>query len=165
MFFDAGILGSRRLRHLPGAIVWKVGGFKAMTAALDPRGKRIRAELDEAQAPARGSGRGPGRLSSAAASEAEREADAIVASARDEAERTAKEAHERMTDFVAPPHRRRRGQDRPGRGARPPPQVRAAAADAAVRVSETILREEVKGEKGQDLVAQSLADVRAKLHS
>ena len=31
------------------AIVWKVGGFKAMTGGLDSRAERIRAELAEAQ--------------------------------------------------------------------------------------------------------------------
>jgi F-type H+-transporting ATPase subunit b len=44
-------------------------------------------------------------------------------------------------------------------------QVRAAAAETAVRVSETILRETVTGDKAQELLTRSLADVRAKLHS
>src|ERR1700709_2583017 len=81
------------------AIIWKVGGFKAMTSGLDSRGKRIRAELDEAK-----------RLREEASAvladyqrrrgEAEREAEALVSGAREEAERIAREAHERMADFV-----------------------------------------------------------------
>ena len=145
------------------AIVWKAGGLTALTQGLDARGKRVQAELDEAR-----------RLREEAAGvladyrrrreEAEREAEAIIAAAREEAERTSRDAHERMTDFVA-----RRTAAAEAKIAQAESQafarVRAAAAEAAVRVSETILREEVKGEKGQELLARSLADVRAKLHS
>ena len=68
--------------------------------ALDKRAARIKAELDEAR-----------RLRDEAAkllaeyqrkqSEAEREAEAIVADAKAEAERVAAEAHAKMEDFVA----------------------------------------------------------------
>jgi F-type H+-transporting ATPase subunit b len=44
-------------------------------------------------------------------------------------------------------------------------QVRAAAADAAIRVSETILRERMTGDAAQSLLDRSLAEVRTKLHS
>jgi F-type H+-transporting ATPase subunit b len=145
------------------AIVWKAGGFTALTQGLDARGKRVQAELDEAR-----------RLREEAAGvladyrrrreEAEREAEAIIAAAREEAERTSRDAHERMTDFVA-----RRTAAAEAKIAQAETQafaqVRAAAAEAAVRVSETILREQVKGEKGQELLAKSLSDVRTKLHS
>ena len=87
-----------------------------MTEALDQRGKRIRAELDEAK-----------RLREEAAKvladyqtrrgEAEREAQDILAAAQDEARRTADEAHRRMQDFVDRRTARRRGEDRPGRDA------------------------------------------------
>jgi F-type H+-transporting ATPase subunit b len=143
------------------AIVWKVGGFRTLTQGLDDRGRRIRAELGEAK-----------RLREEAAGvladfkrrrdEAEREAAAIIASAKDEAERTAREAQERMADFVK------------GRTAaaeakiaqaetQATAQVRAAAADAAIQVAETILRERMTGQPAQDLIARSLGDVRAKL--
>ena len=145
-----------------GIVAW-AGGFRALVEGLDARGKRVQAELDEAK-----------RLREEAArvladyrrrrEEAEREAEAIVASAREEAERAARETHERMQDFVA-----RRTAAAETKIAQAEQQafaeVRAAAADAAVRVSETILREQVQGEKAQELLAQSLADVRTKLHS
>jgi F-type H+-transporting ATPase subunit b len=145
------------------AIVWKVGGLSAITQALDARGKRVQAELDEAK-----------RLREEASrvladyrkrrEEAEREAEAIVASAREEAERVARETHERMTDFIA-----RRTAAAEAKIAQAEVQataeVRAAAAEAAVRVSETILREQVQGEKAHEILAKSLADVRTKLHS
>ncbi|HEX8167808.1 MAG TPA: ATP F0F1 synthase subunit B [Beijerinckiaceae bacterium] len=145
------------------AIVWKVGGFKALTEGLDSRGKRIQAELDEAK-----------RLREEAAGvladykrrrgEAEREAAEILSAAREEAERTAEEAHRRLEDFI-----RRRTAAAETKIAQAEAQataeVRAAAADAAIQVSETVLREKMTGEAAQSLIAQSLADVRRKLNS
>ena len=146
-----------------GLIVWKVGGFRTMTEGLDQRGKRIRAELDEAK-----------RIREEAAAvladykrrrdEAEREAAAIVASAREEAERAAEEAHQRMADFV-----KRRTAAAEAKIAQAETQatadVRAAAADAAIQVSETILRDKMKGETAQELISRNLANVRTKLNS
>jgi len=143
------------------AIVWKVGGFRSLTEGLDARGRRIRAELGEAQ-----------RLREEAAAvladykrrrdEAEREAAEIIASAKEEAERTAREAQERMAEFV-----KRRTAAAEAKIAQAETQataqVRAAAADAAIQVAETLLRERMKGQPAQDLIARSLGDVRAKL--
>lgn len=145
------------------AVVFYVGGFTKMVGSLDDRGRRIQAELTEAR-----------RLREEAAGvladytrrrdEAEREAQAIVATAREEAERVAREANERMTDFVT---RRTAAAEAKISQAevQATQQVRAAAADAAIRVSETILREQMSGEAGQALMARSLAEVRTKLHS
>lgn len=144
-------------------VVFYVGGFTKMVGALDNRGKRIRAELDEAT-----------RLREEAArvladytrrrSEAEREAEAIVATAREEAERVARESQERVTDFVA--RRTAAAEAKIAQAeAQAAQQVRAAAADAAIRVSEAVLRQEMTGEAGQAQVAKGLAEVRAKLHS
>ncbi len=145
------------------AILWKVGGLRAMTEALDQRGKRIRAELDEAK-----------RLREEAAKvladyqtrrgEAEREAQDILAAAQDAARRTADEAHRRMQDFIE--RRTRAAEAKIAQAeAQAPAQVRAAAADAAIAVSETLLREKLAGDAAQDLVTRSLADVRRKLNS
>ena len=162
MFFEPEFWVAVAFVIFLGIVAW-AGGFKALIQGLDARGKRVQAELDEAK-----------RLREEAAQvladyrrrreEAEREAEAIVASAREEAERVAGETHERMTDFVA---RRTAAAEAKIAQAevQATAQVRAAAADAAVRVSETILREQVQGEKAQELLAQSLADVRTKLHS
>jgi F-type H+-transporting ATPase subunit b len=145
-----------------GIVAW-AGGFRTMLQALDARGKRVQAELDEAR-----------RLREEAArvladyrtrrEEAEREADAIVASAREEAERVSRETHERMQEFVT--RRTAAAETKIAQAEQQAfAQVRAAAADAAVRVSETILREQAQGEKAQELLAKGLADVRTKLHS
>ncbi|MDB5512804.1 MAG: synthase subunit [Enterovirga sp.] len=144
-------------------IVWKVGGFKSIIESLDKRGTRIRAELDEAQ-----------RLRVEAEAllneytrrrdEAEREAETIVASAREEAERIGEEAHQRLTDFVA---RRTAAAEAKIAQAETAAaqQVRAAAADAAVRASAVILTADMRAGGGEALLARSLGEVRAKLHA
>lgn len=145
------------------AIVWYVGGFKQITDAIDARGRLVQAELDQAK-----------RLREEAAAvladytrrrdEAERDAEAMVAAAREEAERVAREAHERMTDFVA---RRTAAAEAKIAQAevQATQQVRAAAAEAAVKVSEAVLREQVRGQGGEDLLVRSLGEIRNKLHS
>ena len=146
------------------AILWKVGGLQRHDGGLDQRGKRIRAELDEAQ-----------RLREEAAKvladyqrrrgEAEREAQDILAAARARPRRTADEAHRRMQDFVA---RRTRAAEAKiaqaetaGDGAGPGRSRRRRRSP----VSETLLREKLAGDAAQDLVAKSLADVRRKLNA
>lgn len=145
------------------ALVAYLGGFGQFLGGLDSRAKRIRAELDEAR-----------RLRDEAAriladyqrrrSEAEREVESIVAGAREEAERNSAEAHARLTEFVA-----RRTAAAEAKIAQAERQaeadVRAAAADAAVKVSETILRERLGGEAAQDLVRRSLGEVRTGLRA
>ncbi len=144
------------------AIVWKVGGFKALTEGLDSRGKRIQAELDEAK-----------RLREEAASvlaadqrrrgEAEKEAQEILAAAREEAQRTADDAHARMEEFV-----RRRTAAAETKIAQAEAQasaeVRAAAVEAAVKASETVLRSQLQGQAAEELITRNLADIRGKLH-
>ena len=144
-------------------IVWKVGGFGQMTTGLDGRAKRVRAELDEAR-----------RLREEAAgvladyksrrSDAEREAEAIVANARAEAERIAAESHERLNDFIA--RRTKSAENKIAQAeAQATAQVRAAAADTAVQVSEVILKERMQGDAAQDLVRLSLGEVRNRLRA
>jgi F-type H+-transporting ATPase subunit b len=145
------------------AIAWKMGAFKSLLSGLDSRAKRIRAELDEAR-----------RLREEAAavladyqrrrSEAEREAEDLVASAREEAERIAREAHERMADFVT---RRTAAAEAKIAQAevQAQQQVRAAAADAAIRISEEVLREEMRAGAGQTLITSSLGEIRGKLNA
>jgi F-type H+-transporting ATPase subunit b len=145
------------------AIVWKVGGFKSLVAGLDDRGRQVRAELDEAKR-LREEAQGVLADYKRRQSDAEREAEALVAGAREEAQRIADEAHQRLNDFVT----RRTGAAEARitqAEAQAQQQVRAAAADAAVRISEIVLRDEMKTGLGQDLIGRSLSDVRSKLHS
>jgi len=130
--------------------------------ALDQRGVRIKAELDEAL-----------RLKEEAQNlleqyrrrhqEAEREAQEIIGNAKAEAERVAAEAKTKMEDFIG-----RRTKMAETRIAQAEQQaladVRAAAADAAVTAAEKILSESAKGKVADELIAQGIRDVKAKLN-
>jgi len=139
-----------------------VGVHRKLIEALDQRGARIKAELDEAR-----------RLREEAAKllaeyqrkqhEAEREADAIVAEAKAEAERVAAEAHGKMEEFVA--RRTKMAETKIGQAeAQALADVRAAAADAAVAAAERILSETAKGKIAEELVTRGIEDVKTKLN-
>jgi len=144
------------------ALAMYMGVHRMLIDALDQRSARIKAELDEAR-----------RLRDEAQKlvaayrgkhqEAEREAEAIVASAKVEAERIAAEAKTKMEDFLA-----RRSKMAEMKIAQAEQQavaeVRAAAAEAAVAAAERILTETIKGKAAEDLVAQGIRDVKAKLN-
>jgi F-type H+-transporting ATPase subunit b len=138
------------------------GIHRTLLKALDHRGERIKAELDDAR-----------RLKEEAAdllaqykakrASAEREAEEIISSAQAEAERIAAEAKTRMEDFVA-----RRTKTAESKIALAEAQaladVRAAAANAAVAAASNILSQSVKGPVADDLLAKGIAEVRAKLN-
>ena len=99
-----------------GFAAW-LGAFKALVDGLDQRGARIAAELAEAK-----------RLREEAQAllasyekrrhEAEAEAAAIIAQAKVEADRLAREAQAQAIRFRDTPAKGRRAEDRPGRGRR-----------------------------------------------
>lgn len=128
---------------------------------LDSRGKRIGDELAEAKRLRQDAERLLKEYESKRAA-AEREAADIVSNARDEAERLAREAQEKMADFV-----KRRTATAEAKIAQAEAQasaeVRAAAIDAAVKASERVLRGELSGTAAESMVTKSLGDVRAKL--
>jgi F-type H+-transporting ATPase subunit b len=144
-----------------GVLVY-VGVPKMMLKALDDRGKRVQADLDEAR-----------RLKEEAQKllaeyqgkqrQAEGEAAAIIAGAKAEAERIAADAKIKMEEFVA-----RRTKMAETKIAQAETQavadVRAAAAEAAVAAAELILTESVKGKVADDLIARGIGDVKAKLN-
>jgi F-type H+-transporting ATPase subunit b len=139
-----------------------VGVHKTVLSALDHRGGRIKAELDDAR-----------RLKDEAAkvlaeyqtrrASAEREAEEIVAGARAEAERIAAEAKAKMEDFVA--RRTKTAESKIALAeAQAVADVRAAAADAAVTAASRLLSQTVKGQLADDLLAKGIAEVRQKLN-
>jgi len=144
-----------------GILVY-VGVPKMLTKALDDRGKRVQAELDEAR-----------RLKEEAQKllaeyqgkqrQAETEAAAIIEGARNEAERIAAEAKVKMEEFVA--RRKKMAETKIAQAeAQAVAEVRAAAADAAVSAAEKILSQSVKGKVADDLIARGISDVKAKLN-
>jgi len=143
-------------------ILAKVGAFRALLSGLDKRGERIAAELGEAK-----------RLREEAQAllasyekrrrEAENEAQAIIAQAKSEAERLAKEAETKLADFVT---RRQKAAEQKIALAESEAtrEVRGAAAEAAIRASETILRARQTGAASLGLLGKSLDEVKSKLN-
>jgi len=143
-------------------ILGYMGVHKKLFDALDQRRLRIQAELDEAR-----------RLKEEAQKlvaeyqrkrgAAENEAQALIANARAEAERYAAESKIKMDEFVA-----RRTKMAETKSAQAEVQaladVRAAAADAAVSAATEILSQSAKGKVADDLIAQGIRDVKAKLN-
>jgi len=138
------------------------GVHKLMLKGIDDRRDRIKADLDEAR-----------RLKTEAQAllaqyesrkqEAEREALAIVASAKAEAERLAAEAAAKIEDFVA--RRTKMAESKIAQAAAQAlADVRSAAADAAVAAAETILTRTVKDKVADDLIAKGIADLKGKLN-
>jgi F-type H+-transporting ATPase subunit b len=144
------------------AVFGYLGIHRTVLKALDHRGERIKAELDDARRLKEEAAKLLGEYKSRRAS-AEREAEEIIANARAEAERIAAEAKTKMEDFVA-----RRTKTAEGKIALAEAQavadVRAAAANAAVAAASTILSQSVKGSVADDLLAKGIAEVRAKLN-
>jgi len=139
-----------------------LGIHRTVLKALDHRGERIKAELDDAR-----------RLKDEAAkvledyktrrASAEREAEEIIAGAKAEAERIAAEAKAKMEDFVA--RRTKTAESKIALAeAQAVADVRAAAADAAIAAASTILSQSVKGQVADDLLTKGIAEVRQKLN-
>src|ERR1700684_3506869 len=139
-----------------GLLVY-LGVHRKVSDSLDQRQGRIKSELDEAR-----------RLKEDAQAllaefqrkgrEAEKEAEAIIAGARAEAERIAGEAKARMEDFVS--RRTKMAEAKITQAeAQAVADVRSAAADAAVAAAEKILSAATKGEVAENLLAKGIEDV------
>ena len=140
-----------------------VGAHKRLNAALDARTDKIKGELSEAE-----------RLRKEAAdilasferkrADAEKEAEAIVEQAHAEADMLAREAEERLADYV----KRRTAQAETkiaNAETQALAQVRASAADAAAAAAEIILKGETKQDGLADrLVEQSIGEVKRLAH-
>ena len=140
-----------------GILVY-VGAHRRVIDGIDQRQARIKAELEEAR-----------RLREEAQAllveyqhkrhEADREAEAIIATANAEAERLAAEGKARLEDFVA--RRTKMAETKIAQAeAQALADVRSSAADAAVAAAEKILSTTAKGKIADDLLARGIADLR-----
>jgi F-type H+-transporting ATPase subunit b len=144
-----------------GLIVYlKVPG--KVTAMLDERAERISRELDEAR-----------KLREEAQElladyerkrrDADKEAEAIIAQAREEAEAFAVETRQKLVEMVE-----RRGNMAEEKIAQAEAQavkeVRAAAAELAIAAATRIISDEVQGARADQLVDASIADLKDRLH-
>jgi F-type H+-transporting ATPase subunit b len=144
-----------------GLLVY-LGAHRRVIDGIDQRQARIKTELDEAR-----------RLREEAQAllaeyqrkhgEADREAEAIIASANVEAERLAAEGKARMEDFVT--RRTKMAETKIAQAeAQALAEVRSAAADAAVAAAEKILSTATKGKIADDLLARGIADLRKRFN-
>jgi len=144
------------------AVLAYVGVHRTLISSLDKRRDRIKSELDEAR-----------RLRDEAAKlladyqrkqgEAQKEADAIVAGAQAEAERLAAEADAKLQDFVA--RRTKMAEQKIAQAEQQAlADVRNAATEAAVAAAERVLAQAAKGAVAEQLIAQGIQDVKAKLN-
>ena len=143
-------------------LLFYVGVHKTILGGLDARSQRIADELGEAK---RLRGEAEALLASFTqkAIAAEAEAAGIIKQAVVEAEAHAKEAAQRIEDFVA-----RRTKQAEAKIAMAETQatadVRAAAAEAAVRASEIVLKAETVGQAASDLVMKEISGLKARLN-
>jgi F-type H+-transporting ATPase subunit b len=144
------------------ALLGYLGVFRKLTGFLDGRAARIARELEEAkrlreEAQALLAEYQKKRLA------AEKEAADIVETAKAEAVRMAEEAEESLKELIA-----RRTKSTETKIAQAETQalaeVKSLAADVAVRAATTILQTKVSGKVAGDLVAKSIADVKARLN-
>jgi F-type H+-transporting ATPase subunit b len=142
-------------------IVFRVGAHRSILGALDNRTAKIQAELDEAK-----------RLKEEAEKllaeymkkqrEAEGEAKAIIDQANAEAKQIAADAKTRLEEFIA--RRTKMAETKIAQAEQQAlGEVRAAAADAAVKAAERIVAETAKGAEGQALLETAIKDVKARL--
>jgi F-type H+-transporting ATPase subunit b len=144
-----------------GVLIY-VGAHRIVLKGLDARGEAIQAELDQAK---RLRAEATALLASfeKKTAEAEANAAAIVAEARAQAERLAKDAAERMNDFIA--RRTKQAEAKIAFAeAQAAADVRAAAADHAARAAEVVLKDQMQGSGGADLVAREIAGIKARLN-
>lgn len=142
-------------------LIWKVGGFSALVSGLDKRGDKIRAELEDARI-LREEAQKVLADYQKKRQEAEAEAAEIIRTARLEAERLAADAQTKLADFVT--RRTRMAEQKIAQAeVSATAEVRAAAAEAAVKASEQILRKDV-ATSADALLAKGLAEVRTKLN-
>lgn len=95
---------------------------------------------------------------------AEQEAEEIVSGAKAEAKRIAKEAQQKMADFVT---RRTAAAEAKIAQAEEDAaaEVKAAAIEAAVKASEVVLREQIKGKTADGLLSKGLDQVKSQMNA
>lgn len=144
-------------------LLWNKKVFHRIGNALDKRGERVRAELDEARR-LRGDAEALLREYELKRANAEKEAEAIVTAAREEAERMTREAEERLNAFVA--RRTKAAEDKIAAAEQQAMiEVRDAAIASAVSASETVLRRQASGPDGERFMRDGLGHIRGRLAS
>jgi F-type H+-transporting ATPase subunit b len=133
-----------------------------LTGALDARAETIKKELDDARQ-LREEAQALLADYQKKTKEAEEEAKSIIDHARREAEALAAETEKQLAESVA--RRSKMAEDKIARAeAQALAEVRGSAVEAALKAAEQILAGKVTGAKSDELIRQSLADIKAKLN-
>jgi F-type H+-transporting ATPase subunit b len=143
-------------------LLFYLGVHRMVLKGLDARGEAVQAELNEA---AKLRAEADALLASFERRrvEAEANAAAILAEARAQAEQLAKDAEARMNEFIA--RRTRQAEAKIALAeAQAAAAVRAAAADRAAQAAGSILRDQMQGAAGADLMGREIADLRGRLN-
>jgi len=139
-----------------------VGAHRMILSTLDKRSARIKSELDEARQ-LRDEAKKLLAEYQNKKGEAEREADAIIAGAKADAERMAADADVKLQDFIT--RRTKMAETKIAQAeAQALADVRSAAAEAAVSAAEKVLAQATTGKVADALVTQGIADVQKKLN-
>ncbi len=158
---NAEIFVSLGFLVLIGLLVY-FGAFRTVLKGLDARGEAIRAEFEQA---AKLREEATALLASFERKSKEAEANAarIVEEARAQAEQLAKEAAERLSDFIT--RRTKQAEAKIALAeAQAAADVRAAAADRATRAAEVVLRDQMQGASGADLVSREISGLKSRLN-
>jgi len=138
------------------ALLGYLGVHKTLAGALDARIDKIKDELAEA-ARLRNEAQALMQSFAAKTKEAEAQAASIVAQARTEAEALAREAQQKLEDYIA--RRKKQADDKIAQAeAQAIADVRAAATDAAITASEIVLKASADQSA---FVKQGIASVKA----
>lgn len=143
-------------------ILLYAGAHRTIASALDNRGSKIAAELEEAR-----------RLKEEAQKlvaefkrkqrEAEAEAESIVTAAKAEAERLASEAKAKLEDFIT--RRTRMAEEKIALAEHQAiADVKAIAAEAAAKAAEVLLGSAAHGDVAERLISGAISDVKTKLN-
>ena len=133
-----------------------------VAAMLDERAARISIELEQARK-LREEAQGLLADYERKRRDAEKEAEAIIAQAREEAEAFAVETRQKLTETVE--RRGRMAEEKIAQAeAQAVKEVRAAAAELAIAAATRIIADEVRGAKADQLVETSIANLKDKLH-
>ena len=129
---------------------------------LDERAARIARELDEARR-LREEAQGLLAEYQRKRRDAEKEAEAIVAQAREEAEAFAVETRQKLSEMIE--RRARIAEEKIAQAeVQAVKEVRSAAADLAIAAATRLIAEEVQGETADRLVEASIADLKNRLN-
>jgi F-type H+-transporting ATPase subunit b len=135
-----------------------LGVHGKINSALDARASRISAELADA-ARLRAEAEAVFASFEQRRAEAQADAEAVIAQAHAEAERIASEARARMTEFLQ--RRTKQAEEKISVAeTQAVAEVRAAAAEAATKAAEIVLRGEAQGAFGAELISKGIADLK-----